>query len=87
MAGRAWRLEGWDTFARESYSIPGEYPSETLAVAAAHRQLEELERTQPSESSGGQTGIQDKIYVVGPAGQRYRVESPRSHERGDADCT
>lgn len=78
MAGQAWRLEGWDTFAQESYRIPGEYPSEALALAAAYRQLEELERTQPRESSGGQTGIQDQIYVVGPAGQRYRVESSSS---------
>ena len=76
MADQKWRLEGWDTFARESYPIPGEYAAE--ALAAAHRQLEELERTQPSESSGGQAGIQDQVYVVGPAGQRYRVESPPS---------
>jgi hypothetical protein len=68
-----WRLEGWDTFAGESYPIPGEYQSEALAVAAAKRQLEELEQEQPRESSGGPSGIQDAVYVVGPAGQRYRV--------------
>jgi hypothetical protein len=68
-----WRLEGWDTFAGESYPISGEYQSEALAVAAAKRQLEELEQEQPRESSGGPSGIQDAVYVVGPAGQRYRV--------------
>jgi hypothetical protein len=75
MADQKWILEGWDTFARESYPISGEFTSEADAVAAAHRQLEELERMQPSESSGGQAGIQDQVFVVGPAGQRYRVVS------------
>ena len=73
MADQRWRLEGWDTFAGESYPIPGEYESEPLAVAAAKRELEELERMQPGESSGGQAGIQDWVYVVGPDGHRYRV--------------
>lgn len=73
MADQKWRLEGWDTFAGESYHISGEYESEALAVAAAKRELEESERTQPSESSGGQAGIQDGVYVVGPGGHRYRV--------------
>jgi hypothetical protein len=73
MADQKWRLEGWDTFGWHAYPIPGEYASEALAFAAAHQELEELERQQPTASSGGQAGIQDRVYVVGPGGQRYRV--------------
>jgi hypothetical protein len=73
VANQKWRLEGWDTFGGHSYPIPGEYESEPLAIAAAKRELEELERTQPTESSGGQAGIQDRVYVVGPDGHRYLV--------------
>lgn len=68
-----WRLEGWDTFAGESYPIPGGYATEAKAVTAAKRWLARIERAQPSAQSGGQDGIQDRVYVVGPDGQRYRV--------------
>jgi hypothetical protein len=68
-----WRLEGWDTFGGHSYPIPGRYRTREHADAAARRRLKKLERTQPSETSGGQDGIQDQVYVVGPAGERYRV--------------
>ena len=69
----AWQLEGWDTFAGERYPLPGRYRSRKRAEAAARRQLKRLERMQPSEASGGQDGIQDQVYVLGPDGERYRV--------------
>jgi hypothetical protein len=69
-----WRLEGWDTFAGHPYPIPGRYRSRGRAEAAARRRLAELERTQPSAVSGGPDGVQDHVYVVGPAGERFRVE-------------
>jgi hypothetical protein len=68
-----WKLQGWDTFARHSYSISGSYESEAEAVAAAKKKLKELERHQPTLRSGGQGGIQDQVYVIGPDGQNYRV--------------
>jgi uncharacterized protein involved in type VI secretion and phage assembly len=70
----AWRLAGYDPFANEWYDYPGEtYASRTEAEAAAQRALQELERTQPTAQSGGQTGIQDRVYIVHPDGTRSRV--------------
>lgn len=68
-----WTVEGWDTFGGHSYSIPGRFRSEAAAVRAAKRYLKKLERMQPSETSGGQAGIQDHVYVRGPDGQSIRV--------------
>jgi hypothetical protein len=68
-----WRLQGWDTFAGESYPILGSYATKAGAVAAAKRYLQKLERQQPTAHSGGQEGIQDRIYVLGPDGHSYRA--------------
>ena len=63
-----WKLEGYDTFSEESYSLSGNYPDRQSAEAAARKRLLELERTQPTSSSGGQDehGIQDHVFVVRP---------------------
>ena len=68
-----WRLEGWDTFAGHSYTIAGRYRTRASAIRGARRQLRKLERTQPSETSGGQAGIQDQVFVIGPDGENFRV--------------
>lgn len=68
-----WTIEGWDTFGGHSYSIPGRYRNEAAAALAARRYLKNLERMQPTESSGGQAGIQDQVHVRGPGGQSIRV--------------
>ena len=62
-----------DTFAAESYPIPGRYMSKRTAMSAAKRYLKELERGQPSEISGGQEGIQDHVHVNGPDGESLRI--------------
>ena len=69
-----WKLEGYDTFSEESYSLSGNYPDRQSAEAAARKRLLELERTQPTSSSGGQDehGIQDHVFVVRPDGTKYR---------------
>jgi hypothetical protein len=67
-----WRLRGYDTFAREWYPLGGIYLSERAALRAAHKRLEELERSQPSATSGGQEGIQDQVYIVRPDGTIFR---------------
>ena len=69
----AWTLEGWDTFAGHSYPLPGRYRTQQSAIRAAHRELAKLEKSQPSETSGGQDGIQDQVYVVAPDGKRERI--------------
>jgi len=75
MPDGGWQLRGYDTFARQSYPLPGTYRSEADAIAAARLRLVELEQEQPSASSGGQGegGIQDRVFVVRPDGTSYRV--------------
>jgi len=68
-----WTVLGYDTFSEEYYHLPGTYPNKETALKAGRKYLEELEETQPSESSGGQDGIQDHVYVVSPEGIRIRV--------------
>ena len=70
-----WHLEGYDSFSNEEYPIPGSYPTEKKAIAAAKKKLAELEKTQPSATSGGQSsmGIQDRIYIVRPDGSKYWI--------------
>jgi hypothetical protein len=68
-----WTLQGYDTFAHESYPLDGEFDTEEAAIAAARAYLDELEQAQPSLSSGGQSGIQDGVYVIRPDGTGFRV--------------
>ncbi len=68
-----WTIEGWDTFSRHGYPIAGRHRSEDAARRAATRYLKKLERMQPSETSDGQEGIQDHVYIRGPDGQHIRV--------------
>jgi hypothetical protein len=72
-----WSLDGYDTFEGGPdayYPLEGEYDDEQSAQAAARKRLAELEKTQPSSSSGGQSfgGIQDQVFVVRPDGSKYR---------------
>jgi hypothetical protein len=76
-----WKLHGYDAFSGEEYPLladdfttPLELDTEAEARAEASRQLARLEREQPSVTSGGQApgGIQDRVYIVGPGGTRYR---------------
>jgi len=68
-----WWLEGYDTYAQDSYHLPGTYWTRERAEKAARRHLKKLERAQPSEISGGQDGIQDQVYVRGPDGHHGRI--------------
>lgn len=73
MSGK-WKLEGWDVFDAGNYKIDGEYDTEEQAIEVAKMRLLELERDQSTETSGGQSdkGIQDRIFIVGPDGSKYR---------------
>lgn len=68
-----WWVEGWDTFAGEAYRVSGNHRSKASATRAAHAYLRRLNRTQPVETSGGQDGIQDQVYVRGPGGESIRI--------------
>jgi hypothetical protein len=73
-----WKLEGYDTFEGGDdafYPLDGEYATEAEARQAARARLVELERTQPSATSGGQGqfGIQDQVFIVAPNGSKTRV--------------
>jgi hypothetical protein len=77
MAKKQWKIEGYDTFEGGPdafYSLPGEFDDEPAAQAAAREQLAELEKTQPTSQSGGQSeqGIQDRVYIVRPDETKYR---------------
>ncbi len=69
-----WSLSGYDTFAGEAYPLPGRFLSQRGAERAAKWRLSVLELTQPSDTSGGQAGIQDKVYVHCPDGTSYLFE-------------
>ena len=73
MTDGKWKLEGYDTFSREDYPLPGEYDTEDAAVTAAKKHLEYLERTQRTGARGGQGDIQDQVYLVRPDGTKVRV--------------
>lgn len=71
-----WRLEGYDTFDNEPYELEGgPYRTEKLARIAASNRLQELEKHQPTKSSGGQGkhGIQDQVFLVHPDGRKERI--------------
>ena len=70
---QSWRLEGWDTFGGHAYGLPGNYRTQESAVKAAKRELRKIEKMQPSGSSGGQDGIQDQVYIIGPDGERSQI--------------
>lgn len=78
-----WKLEGYDTFSGETYHLGCQfdglqptYDTRDAAFAGARKRLADLERTQPSASSGGQApgGIQDRVYIIHPDGRRERVQ-------------
>lgn len=77
---KRWKLIGYDTFEGEYYTLhddkwrPLEFASLAKAKDAARVRLEELEVSQPSSSSGGQDqyGIQDRVYIETPEGDRIR---------------
>jgi hypothetical protein len=70
-----WKLEGFDTFSEESYPLDGSFKDEEAARAGARLVLEKLEKTQPTRLSGGQDGIQDRVYIIRPDGSKYRFSS------------
>lgn len=75
-----WWLEGWDSFAGEHYRIPGRYWTFDSALRNAHRRLKDLEKYQPSSISGGQEGLQDRIYIRGPNGCSIDAAAHLAHE-------
>jgi hypothetical protein len=75
MQNGTWKLQGYDTFAREYYPLDGEFDTEADAITAAKSHLADLEREQPSASSGGQDGIQDRVYIIRPDGTFFRARA------------
>lgn len=75
-----WKIRGLDTFSGEPYPLPGEYSTEEEAIEAAQKRIDELEKTQPTKSSGGQGfyGIQDRVFIIRPDGTEYRYNRKQS---------
>ncbi|HZE99528.1 MAG TPA: hypothetical protein VE981_21160 [Planctomycetota bacterium] len=72
--GKSWALIGFDTLANEWYEVSF-FEREAEAARAGLMQLQEIEKTQPTVTSGGQAdyGIQDRVYIQRPDGTRYRL--------------
>ena len=79
------QLEGYDTFAGESYYLAGPFFSEAAATRAAKKRLKKLEIEKPSRNSGGQqpAGIQDRVYIVKPDGVKYRYPPETQLQEGN----
>lgn len=69
---KEWKIKGYDTFSMEEYDLPGEFETKEEAERAAQKRLEELEQSQPTIFSGGQDGVQDRVYIIKPDGGSYR---------------
>jgi hypothetical protein len=70
-------VEGYDTFEGGDdayYTIKDGLGSEAEALIVAANYMTELERRQPTATSGGQGpyGIQDRVFIVRPDGTRYQ---------------
>ncbi len=66
-------IAGLGHVCRRSLPDSGSYRSRERAITAARRELRKIERLQPSETSGGQDGIQDQVHVIEPDGGSFRV--------------
>lgn len=63
---RKWHLDGYDTFDGTTYTLAINIDSKRVATMLHQARLRELEKTQPTASSGGQRGIQDKVFIRPP---------------------
>lgn len=71
---KAYRVEGKDGFDPDADYYPiSEHESLREAKAFAQQRLVQLAAEQPD--AGGQAGIQDRVYIVHPDGQRERIMS------------
>jgi len=70
-----WNLDTKDGFDMEAepFRLSGPYGSEEEALRAADARFAELEALQPCAESGGQEGIQDRLYLVRPDGSSRRL--------------
>lgn len=59
-------LAGEDTFSQEPYPLAVNIDTLEVALALYAARHRELERTQPTVTSGGQGGIQDRVHIVWP---------------------
>jgi hypothetical protein len=78
-----WAVEGYDTFeggADADYRVKDGLGSEAEALVVATNYMIDLERRQPTASSGGQDpyGIQDRVFIVRPDGSKYQFYLPQA---------
>jgi hypothetical protein len=69
-----WKVEGKDGFDLDAGYYPvSEHSDYEAALKAARSELAQLDISQPD--AGGPAGIQDRVYIVHPDGQRKQVYS------------
>lgn len=79
---QVYEKDGFETGA-EPFHIDGKYEpgvlpvyySREAALTGALLRLSQLEKSQPAASSGGQNGIQDRVYIKHPDGHLERITS------------
>lgn len=83
VTGGKWKLLGYDTFEGgdafyhiQEQGYQPEYSKYEDALAAAKLRLRELNVTQPD--AGGQSGMQDRVYIEYPDGRRERILCQKS---------
>lgn len=65
-----WRVVGFDTFAREEYSL-GSFATRAEAMAKARAQLASIQQSQPREIAGA---LQDDVAVIAPTGESMPLD-------------
>lgn len=68
-----WTLRGLDPFDNSYYALEGSFSIREDAEKAAQDHLKFLEMIQPSSDSGGQKGMQDRVFIVSPEGIETRI--------------
>lgn len=78
MIDKKWRIKRCDPLekGKEFPESKDQYDDEKQAEEAAQKLLQKIEREQPTSESGGQNGVQDRVYIISPEGLKKQV-SPR----------
>lgn len=61
-----YHLDGYDTFDGSKYPLARNIDDLPTAQMLVEARLRQLEITQPTTSSGGQNGIQDRVILISP---------------------
>lgn len=61
-----YHLDSHDTFAGEDHPLARDIDDLATAELLRDTRMRELKESQPSSMSGGQSGIQNRVYIIRP---------------------